>query len=87
MDKYFRGFVMSIDVGARKPDPVIFQYLLRQLNVSAADAVFMDDQLKNVDSAAELGFTTIIFDAGDTIVSNFRHELVRSFYDLLSRLS
>jgi HAD superfamily hydrolase (TIGR01509 family) len=86
LERYLRGFVISGDVGLRKPDPAIFLYLIRQLNVNPTDTVFVDDNLKNLDSAAELGLKTILFDASGENLSHSSYETVRNFNELLRYL-
>ena len=61
LDKYLRGFVISGDVGIRKPDPMIYQNLLNRLNVKANNVIFVDDRPKNLEPASALGFNTILF--------------------------
>jgi HAD superfamily hydrolase (TIGR01509 family) len=87
LERYLRGFVVSGDVGLRKPDHAIFEYLIRQLNITAGDAVFVDDNPKNLDSATELGLQTILFDTTGQNLSHSRYESVRNFYKLLRCLS
>jgi HAD superfamily hydrolase (TIGR01509 family) len=81
--RYFRGFVISGDVGLRKPDPAIFQHLLKQMGVSAGDTVFVDDNPKNLDSATEMGFKTILFSAGGKKLGRSGYETVKNFSELL----
>jgi epoxide hydrolase-like predicted phosphatase len=57
----FDVYVNSAYVGLRKPDPAIFHLVLDQLGVAPQQAVFLDDSLRNVDSARELGIHTIQF--------------------------
>lgn len=57
----FDVYVNSAYVGLRKPDPAIFHLTLDQLGVAPQQAVFLDDGLRNVDSARELGIHTIQF--------------------------
>jgi putative hydrolase of the HAD superfamily len=57
----FDVYVNSAYVGLRKPDPAIFHLTLDQLGVVPQQAVFVDDSLRNVDSARELGIHTIQF--------------------------
>jgi len=57
----FDVYVNSAYVGLRKPDPAIFHLTLDQLGVAPRQAVFLDDSLRNVDSARELGIHTIQF--------------------------
>jgi HAD superfamily hydrolase (TIGR01509 family) len=82
--KYFKGFIISGDVGLRKPDPAIFHYLLKQINVHASDTVFVDDNVYNVDAAAGSGFKTILF---GTNSSYHKHKPARNFNELLTYLS
>jgi len=57
----FDVYVNSAHVGLRKPDPAIFHLTLDQLGVAPQQAVFLDDALRNVDSARELGIHTVQF--------------------------
>ena len=52
--------VFSSEVGKRKPHPAIFERALAELEVDAADAVFVGDRLyEDVRGAGELGMTTV----------------------------
>jgi HAD superfamily hydrolase (TIGR01509 family) len=86
LERHFRGFVISGDVGVRKPDPKIFQYLIRRLDIDAGHAVFVDDNPKNLDSAADLGFQTILFDTCGENLGRSGYESVRNFDELLQYL-
>ena len=88
LDKYIRGFVISGDVGVRKPEVAIFNHLISQLSASPHDVVFMDDQRRNLDVAAALGFSTILFaPAGpDSSLTNNKHVVVTNFADVLGWL-
>jgi len=86
LERYFRGFVISGDVGLRKPDPAIFQHLLGQMSVNADDAVFVDDNPKNLDPATKMGFKTVLFNASGGNFSQAGYETVRDFNELLRRL-
>ena len=57
----FDVYVNSAYVGLRKPDPAIFHLVLERLGVAPQQAVFLDDNLRNVDSARELGIHTVQF--------------------------
>ncbi len=57
----FDVYVNSAYVGLRKPDPAIFHLTLNQLDVAPQQAIFLDDGLRNVDSAHELGIHTVQF--------------------------
>jgi HAD superfamily hydrolase (TIGR01509 family) len=57
----FDAYVNSAYVGLRKPDPAIFRLALDRLDVAPQQAVLLDDMLRNVDSARELGIHTVQF--------------------------
>ena len=57
----FRGIVISGEVGLVKPDPEIFHHLTQRHGLLAAETVFIDDHLPNIESARRLGFRTIHF--------------------------
>ena len=86
LDKYIRGFVISGDVGVRKPEPAIFDHLIGQLTVSPQDAVFVDDQRRNLDVAAALGFSTILFAPAGHDLNDEKHIVATSFTDILGWL-
>lgn len=51
----FAELVFSGDLRIAKPDPAIYEHLLRRIGASAADCTFFDDRQDNVDAAAALG--------------------------------
>lgn len=83
LDKYIRGFVISGDIGVRKPEQAIFDHLIGQLTVSPHDAVFVDDQRRNLDVAAALGFSTILFAPAGHDLTDKTHIVATSFDDVL----
>ncbi len=52
--------ILSFEVRAAKPDPRIYEIALERLGVEAGEAVFVDDQARYCDGAAELGVGTIL---------------------------
>jgi putative hydrolase of the HAD superfamily len=76
---YFNGFVISGDVGIRKPDRGIYESLLSRLDRPALHCTFVDDRVKNLDAAKTLGFHTALF--GHT-EENPAHLSVGSFPEL-----
>jgi HAD superfamily hydrolase (TIGR01549 family) len=58
--KYFDVVVISRDVGFRKPDPRIFNYALRELNVKPSEAVHVGDLLReDIFGAKNVGMKAI----------------------------
>ena len=58
---WFNGRVVSGEEMTRKPFAEIYQRLLDRYNVKAEESLFIDDSLRNIKAAAELGFVTIHF--------------------------
>lgn len=52
---HFHHLVLSHQVGAEKPDPVIYQRALETAGVAPQEAFFTDDLLANIDAARSLG--------------------------------
>lgn len=53
--------VFSAEVGMRKPDARYYQWMLDNLGVSAAEAIFIDDYPPNIDGAQMVGLKAIQF--------------------------
>jgi len=62
----FDVYVNSALVGLSKPDPRIYHLTLDRLGVEPQQAVFLDDSLRNVDAARELGIHAIQFVTPET---------------------
>ena len=61
LDRLFKVVVISGDVGSRKPDKRIYDILLQQINAPAERCVFIDDRVKNLITASELGIKPVLF--------------------------
>jgi len=59
--KWFEGVSVSGALKMRKPYPEIYQYTLGKYNISPSKAVFIDDNLKNIEAARNLGIHAIHF--------------------------
>jgi putative hydrolase of the HAD superfamily len=57
----FDAWVISHEVGLRKPDPEIYALTLERLGLPAGACLFLDDLDVNVAAARELGFRAIQF--------------------------
>jgi glucose-1-phosphatase len=57
-DSFERVFT-SYEVGYRKPDPRVFEYVARTLGVSPESIMFFDDTVENVDAAASSGLRAV----------------------------
>jgi epoxide hydrolase-like predicted phosphatase len=59
IDGLFDELIISAEVKMVKPDPRIFHLAVDRLKVQPAEAVFIDDILKNVQAAREVGLLAI----------------------------
>jgi 2-haloacid dehalogenase len=57
--KLFDGIVISGEEKLIKPDKKIFQLMLERYHLEAKNSLFIDDNLKNIQAAKEMGFATI----------------------------
>ena len=57
--KVFEGIVVSGEEKVVKPGKEIYQLLLNKYSLLANESLFIDDSLKNIETANELGFSTI----------------------------
>jgi putative hydrolase of the HAD superfamily len=62
LDDVFKPIVVSAEVGCTKEDRRIFRVALARANVSAEEAVFIDNSRANLIAAADVGIRTIYFD-------------------------
>jgi 2-haloacid dehalogenase len=69
---WFRGILVSGEVGVIKPDPRIFELLIARFGIDPAAAVYIDDVAANVAAARPFGIHAIHF----TTPSALRQELV-----------
>jgi len=53
----FRAFVLSYEVGSRKPEPAIYQSLIRQAGRPPEEILFIDDKVSFVEAARSQGLT------------------------------
>jgi len=66
LEKEFDHFLESAIIGLRKPDPKIYRYTMKILNVTPAETIFLDDIGSNLASAKQLGITVIRVHIGKT---------------------
>nr|WP_255476775.1 HAD family phosphatase [Mucilaginibacter sp. AK015] len=60
---WFDDIVVSGTEKMRKPNPAFYQLLLQRHNVKAQNALFIDDNLRNVSAAQKLGIQSIHFNS------------------------
>ncbi|AXF66822.1 MULTISPECIES: glucose-1-phosphatase [Leclercia] len=66
---------LSQEMGMRKPEARIYQAVLQAEGFSAADAVFFDDNVDNIEGANQAGITSILVTGKQTIPDYFAKQL------------
>lgn len=68
----FQDIVVSGEEKIMKPDHRIYQILLSRNNIDAKESIFIDDNLKNINAAKELGITAIHFTSPPELALSLR---------------
>ncbi len=75
VDELFEVVVDSGFVGARKPEPRIYEITLERLDVPASEALFIDDVELNCQVARELGMEAIWFRSSEQAIAEAEAQL------------
>lgn len=67
IEALFDRCYLSYQIGLTKPDPAIFDYLLQQEGLSAEECLFLDDGVKNIETASALGFQTRLVEPEESL--------------------
>lgn len=63
----FDDIVLSGAVGHNKPEPEIYQIMLKKIGRAAQECLFIDDSLPNIQQAEKMGFQTILFQSPEQL--------------------
>lgn len=61
LEKYFDEIVISSEVGLTKPSAEIYHHILSKMKVQPGEAIFIDDNEKNVDGAQSIGMHALVY--------------------------
>lgn len=75
--KLFHTIVYSYEVGFSKPNSDIFLAILRLLKVKPEECLFIDDYIKNIETAKEIGFNTIHFKSAPDLKKKLKELKIR----------
>jgi 2-haloacid dehalogenase len=64
--------VISGEVGLIKPEPEIFEFLLRKIGRPAGECLFIDDAIANIEQAQQMGFATVHFQSSEQLAAELR---------------
>jgi len=71
----FNVFYLSYEMGMRKPDTEIFDFVLQENQLTAEETFFVDDVKENTDSAASLGIKVWNLQVGQEDVTQLKSKL------------
>lgn len=79
LQKYFKGCIVSGNVHMRKPEPQIFTYAIKYMQCSPQDCIFVDNSVRNLNAAQDIGMDTVLFNRDHEIYSG---NIVNDFREL-----
>lgn len=68
--KHFKEIYYAAKIGAVKPNPDFFKYILDEIEVDPSDVLLIDDSAKNIETAKSLGLNAILFNDMDDILNH-----------------
>jgi epoxide hydrolase-like predicted phosphatase len=71
LDLYFHKAYYSHRMLMRKPEPEIFEYVLKENQLNAEETLFLDDNASNIEGAASVGIKTVHVTTPDLILEYF----------------
>lgn len=71
----FDVFYLSYEMGMRKPDSEIFEFVLKENGLTASETLFVDDTKENTDSAAQIGIKVWNLQVGKEDISQLKSHL------------
>jgi glucose-1-phosphatase len=75
LDSLFEKTYYSHLIGQRKPDAVVFEQILAQNNLEAAETLFVDDSIQHIEGAKAVGLKTLFLAPPLTINEAFKDAL------------
>jgi putative hydrolase of the HAD superfamily len=76
---YFDGDIISYKENLLKPEKDIYNKLIKKFNINPKESIFIDDTKENIESAAWLGFETILFINSEDLVKNLNKFQIHIF--------
>jgi epoxide hydrolase-like predicted phosphatase len=59
--RVFSKLFCSADIGMKKPEPRIYEYVIKKIGLPPQEILFIDNQENNVEAAQSAGINTILF--------------------------
>jgi putative hydrolase of the HAD superfamily len=75
--RHFDGFLLSFELGLRKPEPAIYQEAISRASVGPAEIFFTDDRQDNVEGALQAGIDAVQFESLEKLQRDLEFRGVR----------
>jgi len=86
LDERVDVWVVSGEIGCRKPDAAFFEALRRMTKVEYSDSLLIDDQIDDLDMARSLNMSTAMFvPQGSQLPASSPHPIVHGFNSFFGR--
>lgn len=63
----FEPCLLSCEMGLEKPDPKVYDLLIKTIQLDPQQIVFIDDKTENVEAAKAIGIDAILFESGSQV--------------------
>ena len=81
IDKYFEKIYVSSEYGVEKKDGVFFNYSIKDFKKKKGEALFIDDNEKNLDKAKEKGLDVLLMDRYNKIESS-KYKIINNLFNI-----
>ncbi len=71
--QWFEGIIVSGEEKTRKPFAEIYELTLSRFNIKAEESLFIDDNLRNIEAAKNLGINAIHFHSPEQLVKELKN--------------
>jgi putative hydrolase of the HAD superfamily len=73
----FEKVYFSYELGMRKPEPEIFEFIIKEHNLLPKNTLFVDDNLQNIESAEKLGIQVWYLQKGEEdVIDIFANKII-----------
>jgi len=72
LSRFLDWTFVSCETGLRKPDSRCYAAVLRELDVTADQCVFVDDHVRNCEAARQIGIRSVVFEGMDALRTSLR---------------
>ncbi len=80
LDSCFDKIYISFELGLHKPDPGFFKYVLKDLEVSGDEVIYVDDKIDYLNGAQRAGIKNLVL--CNSKVDDLRYRTIKKFSDL-----